>query len=93
MSNQTNNQPIPLSHQILGLCQQLVLLEMIERVSKYLQDGVEKSQISPLMDALDECKLAQSKNPCEATATTSLDAISLFAEWKVGIELSRPHLV
>lgn len=66
---------------MLGRCQQLVLLQMIERVSKYLQDGVEKSQISPLVNALDDCKLAQTRNPCEATSTF-LDAISLFAEWE-----------
>lgn len=81
MTNESNNQAIPLSHQILGLCQQLALLQMIERVSKYLQDGVEKSQISPLMNAMYECKLAQSKNPRQAAATF-LDAIALFAEWE-----------
>jgi hypothetical protein len=31
--------------------------------------------------ALDDCKLAQSRNPRSATATF-LDAISLFAEWE-----------
>jgi hypothetical protein len=43
--------------------------------------SIPKSQISPLVNALDECKLAQSRNPCEATATF-LDAISLFGEWE-----------
>lgn len=81
ISNQSSSEVIPLSHQMLGLSQQLVLLQMIERVCEYLQDGVEKSQISPLTNALDDCKLAQSKNPCEATSTF-LDAISLFAEWE-----------
>lgn len=70
------------SHQMLRLCQQLVLLQMVDKVRKYLRSGVEKNQISPLLIALDDCKLAQSKNPCEATSTF-LDAISLFAEWEV----------
>ncbi len=81
MSDETSNQSIPLSHQMLGLCQQLVLLQMDDRVRKYLRSGVEKNQISPLLIALDDCKLAQSRNPCEATATF-LDAISLFGEWE-----------
>ncbi len=75
---------------MLGRCQQLVLLQMIERVSKYLQDGVEKSQISPLVNALDDCKLAQSRNPHSASATF-LEAISLFAEWE-GTALQRLYL-
>lgn len=70
------------SHQMLELCQQLVLLQMVDRVRKYLRSGVEENQISPLVNALDDCLLAQSKNPCEATAATFLDAISLFAEWE-----------
>lgn len=81
MSNETNNQAIPFSHQMLGLCQQLALLQMVERVSKYLLDGVEKSQISPLVNALNDCKLAQSSNPRSASATFQ-DAISLFAQWE-----------
>jgi hypothetical protein len=81
MSNESKNQALPLSHQMLGLCQQLALLQMIGRVSKYLQDGVKKSQISPLVNALDDCKLAQSRNPRSATATFQ-DAITLFAEWE-----------
>lgn len=31
--------------------------------------SIPKSQISPLVNALDDCKLAQSKNPGAATAT------------------------
>lgn len=81
MSNESNNQAIPISHRMLELCQQLVLQQMVERVSKYLLDGVEKSQISPLVNALDDCKLAQSRNPHSASATFQ-DAISLFAEWE-----------
>jgi hypothetical protein len=81
MSSESNNQVPPLSHQMLALCQQLALLQMVERVSEYLQDGVEYSEISPLMNALDDCKLAQSRNPHSASATF-LNAISLFAEWE-----------
>jgi len=81
LSNESGNQAIPLDHQILGLCQQLALLQMIERVSKYLQGGVEKNQISPLVNALDDCAKAQSRNPRQAAATF-LDAIALFAEWE-----------
>jgi hypothetical protein len=81
MTNGSNDQAIPLSHQMLALSQQLVLLQMLKRVSEYLRDGVEESQISPLLNALDDCASAQSKNPCELTATF-LDAIALFAEWE-----------
>lgn len=81
MSSESNNQAPPLSHQMLEVSQQLALLQMIERVGKYLEDGVEKSQISPLLDALDDCKLAQSRNPRSASATF-LDAIALFTEWE-----------
>ncbi len=78
MSNESNNQAIPVNHQILGLCHQLALLQMIERVSKYLQDGVEKNQISPLLNALDDCKLAQSRHPGAATATLPVDQKSFY---------------
>ncbi len=81
MTNVSNYQAIPLSHQMLALSQQLALLQMLKRVSEYLQDGVEYSKISPLSKALNDCASAQSKNPCELTATF-LGAIALFAEWE-----------
>lgn len=81
MSDESNNQAIPKSHQMLDLCLELALLQMVQRVSKYLQDGVEEIQISPLVNALNGCKLAQSSNPRSASATF-LNAIALFAEWE-----------
>lgn len=80
MSSESNNPALSPSHQMLELSQQLALLQMIERVGKYLEDGVEKSQISLLLDALGDCRSA-SKNPREATATF-LNAIALFTEWE-----------
>lgn len=71
---------------MLGLSQQLALLQTIGRVSEYLRSGVEKSQISPLLDAMYECKLAQSRSPRSASATF-LDAIALFiAFWRLSVQ-------
>ena len=83
LDNNKQETPIsPISQQMLELSQQLVLVQMVEWLNKYSQDGVEESELSSLREALVDCKLARrSKNPYEA-ADTFLAACELWVEWE-----------
>lgn len=82
MTDDISKQTIPLSHQMLALTQQLVLLEIFDSALKAAKDG-DKEKFLTILKALKDCESVQSKNPSELTAIL-LSKVTLIAELEGG---------